>query len=298
MLSYKDFYSSLIIEELHPELQNEIADTSNRVAVQTRISKKIKDLVDRGEKTGLEGNQPKGSSRAYLQHSDQEDIMLDKKPAKITVGTKVAIRATLDKFHNKPKYDGMSLGQLQNKAEGADHYVNSRYRILTENTDKVGHLNGSFSSNKEDGIFPPLLSHDHTNHQYTQIGHCRDIKTAAEFKELTKHPDYPKGITHNDFCAALNREHDRNNGRYWGGTSDQESHLDHISKHPIVQKFMNYHNETGNPPYDYAQRKNLGVFEHPDGSKHLVARDHGFDTEVAHAYKVARINQHINGRNR
>ena len=38
-----------------------------------------------------------------------------------------------------------------------------------------------------------------------------------------------------------------------------------------------------------AQIKNLGVFEHPvTGEAHIVARDHGYGTDVMHAYSMAR----------
>lgn len=32
----------------------------------------------------------------------------------------------------------------------------------------------------------------------------------------------------------------------------------------------------------------MGVFKHPDGSEHIVARDHGFSPDVMKAYAKAR----------
>jgi hypothetical protein len=90
----------------------------------------------------------------------------------------------------------------------------------------------------------------------------------------------------------MNRFHERNNGKYWEGNEQHESKLDHVDEHPLVQKFQDYHGNTGHPTYDYQQIKNMGVFHHPDGPKHIVARDHGFDTEVAHAYRQARKNKY------
>jgi hypothetical protein len=272
---------SYLTENLHPELDSIVK--SKLPNKQTLIAKKIRDLSSRGENTGIEGNMPKGSSRAYLKENQNHHTVIDGKPAAFKVGTKVSIRAALDKHHDHDSHDGMSLGQLQNKAEGGDHLVNHHYRILTKNDD------GSYKSNKDKGIFPPLVDHDHENHNWTRIGHCRDIK-AGEFNKLTKCDTHPKGISHKDFCDSLERFHNKNNGRYWKQSDSVEKHLDHVSEHPLVQKFMDYHGDFAAPPHDYRQKKNMGVFEHPDGSAHIVARDHGFDHEVSEAYRKARIN--------
>ena len=201
LASFKDFIDGIIVEELHPELRDVVTSGGYGTSKQTLLANKIKDLTARGERTGIEGNMPKGSSRAYLKHDSSHRIMLDGKPATIPVGTKVAIRAGLDKYHNKRKYDGMSLGQLQNKAEGGDHWVNRAYRVLTEHPDKEG----EYKTNHE-GIFPPLIEHDHDNHHWSKVGHIKDI-TTKDFKELTKNDTHPEGISHKDFCDAMNRFH-------------------------------------------------------------------------------------------
>lgn len=281
--SFKDFLQNIIFEELHPELQSIVSAKSSGKSKQTQIANKVKELTSKGEKTGIEGNMPKGSSRAYLKHEDSHKIMLDGKPAMVPVGTKVAIRSTLDRHHNSKEYDGHSLGALQNKAEGGDHWVNQQYRVLNEHP----HKDGVYKTNTEHGIFPPLIAHDHEHHQWSKVGHVKDI-SKEDFKNLTKTESHPKGITHKEFTDSLERFHDRNNGKYWEGNEAHEKHLDHIDEHPLVQKFQDYHGNTGNPPHDYRQIKNMGVWHHPDGSKHIVARDHGFDTDVAHAYRKAR----------
>lgn len=84
-------------------------------------------------------------------------------------------------------------------------------------------------------------------------------------------------------------------GKYHGNPK-KDPNLDHIENHELVQKFHDYHGNTGNPPTDYRQKKNLGVFEHPDGSHHIVARDHGFNSEVQHAYTKARQKQYNKAR--
>jgi hypothetical protein len=284
---FRTFIDNLIVEELHPDIKKIIEAPGNKYGVskQTKIAKEIKKVTSRGEQTGIEGNMPAGSSRAYLKNDSKYPIVLDGKEEKIPTGTKVAIRAKLDAHHKPDEHDGLGLGAMQNRAEGGDHYTNSQYRILTQKVDPHTHreIPGHYESNKEQGIFPPLIHHDHDNHEWSHVGHVRDIK-AGEFRKLTKTASHPKGISHEEFSQALNRQHDKNNGKYWGGTLEHEKNMDRVTAHPLVQKFLDYHNNYGHPPYDYAQKKNLGVFEHPDGSHHIVARDHGFDSDVSKAY--------------
>lgn len=283
--NFKEFLDCLIVEELHPELHSIVKSPTSYMSKQSMIAAKLKNLSKRGERSGVEGNMPTGSARAYLKHDEPHPINLDGKDTHIRAGTKVAITAALDKHHDHKAHDGMRLGALQNHAEGGDHWVNQNYRILTHD-----HENGKhhYKSNKESGIFPPLLDHDHDHHEWTQVGHARDIKS-GEFNKLTKTESHPKGISHKDFVDSLVRFHDRNNGKRWENKTNRDVELDHVDKHPLVQKFQDYHGNTGHPPHDYHQKKNLGVFEHPDGSHHIVARDHGFSTEVQHAYTKAQL---------
>lgn len=276
--SFKEFIGNLITEALHPELQA-IVSSNNSSTKKGNMVRKIKELSERGEKTGIEGNMPQGSSRAYLQHEEPHQIILDDKPTSIKTGTKIAIRASLDKHH----YGPMRLGNMQNEAENGDWMVNREYRILKEEREK-----GHFTTNKETGIFPPLIDHDEQNHEWSHVGHVDDLKS-GDFRKLTKNADYPKGISHMDFFNALDR-YDRSwNGKYWKGSDEDEKHLDYVSEHPLVQKFVDYHGNFGAPVSDYIQKKNLGVWEHPDGSKHIVARDHGFSSGVMVAYRNARM---------
>ena len=283
VINFKDFMIGLVVEELHPELQDVVKAKTGNVSKQSQLAKKIRDLTARGEKTGIEGNMPKGSSRAYLKHDTPIDVKIDDKPAKMQVGTKVAIKASLDKYHPKEEYNGMNLGAMQNAAEGGDSFVNHNYRVLRKNDD------GSFETNHGSGVFPPLIDHDNENHEWTHIGHAADIKNAAEFKEVTKSESHPNGISHRDFVDVLNRFHEKGNGKYWGGNPSREAHLDKLEDNHVVQKFIDYHGTTGNPAYDYMQKKNLGIWTHPvTGEKHLVARDHGYDSTVQAAYSRAR----------
>jgi hypothetical protein len=282
MLSnFKDFMDNVIVENLHPELQNVVLGGGSNKSKQKQLADKIKDLTSRGESTGIEGNMPKGSSRAYMQHAEPENVIVDKKIVPMKVGTKVAIKSVLDRYHNHKEHDGLHLGAMQNHAENNDHWVNNTHRVLTHKGD------GHFETNTDSGIFPPLLDHDERDHQWTKVGHARDVK-ASDWKKLTKTKDHPKGITHSDFVNTLVRFHNRNNGKHWEGSAEKEKNLDKVEQHPLVQKFIDYHGNTGNSPADYRQQKNLGVWKHPvDGSEHIVARDHGFNHEVEGAYRAA-----------
>lgn len=287
--SFKTFFDNLIVESLHPELQNIVTTgVASKRKKQQLLADKIKELTLRGEPTGIEGNMPQGSSRAYLRHSEPHIMSIDGVPSQIPVGTKVAIRAALDKHHKAKNYDGLSLGRLQNSAENGDSYVNDRFRVLRKNG-----IN-NYSTNDEHGIFPPLIEHD-PNHEWSLVGHSGDI-SKKDFKTLTATESHPNGISHDDFMDVLERDYNRNNGRYWKLSDKEEQRLDGIESHPLIQKFLHHQRETDTPPYDYSQIKNLGVFEHPDGSKHIVARDHGFSSQVQNAYKEARANSNKNRR--
>ena len=279
--NFKDFLDNLIVESLHPELQSVVTSKTSRKSKQKALSDKIKELSSRGEKTGIEGNMPKGSSRAYLKHEEPHSVIIDGKPAAMRTGIKVAIKSPIEKYHYPHSFDDMSLGQLQNRAENGDHWVNRSYRTLTNEGDH------KFSSNHDAGIFPPLLHHDEEHHQWSHIGHADDI-TPNNFQQLTKTPEFPNGLTHQQFYTTLNRFHDRNHGKYWESTPENERNKDHWEKHPLVQKFMDYHGNTSHPPHDLAQIKNMGVWKHPvDGSEHIVARDSGYSTDVSEAYRRA-----------
>ena len=280
MKKLKDLKPLFLSEDLHPSLKA-IVQNPNLTAKdrQKRLAMSVASLTANGEVPGITDKMPKGSSRAYLQHVDPHQATVDGVPAQFKTGTKIVIHSPLDKHHKASDYDGMSLGTMQNDVENGDGFINHHYRIL------INHGSDKFESNPEQGILPPLIDHDN-NHQWSQIGHADDVGR-AEFQQLTKAPGYPKGIKHNDFVGALIRNYNRNNGRYFPGKPAEESHLDHIDEHPLTQKFLDYYNMTGHMPHDLQQIKNMGVFTHPNGTKYIVARDHGFSPDVAKAYQQA-----------
>jgi hypothetical protein len=209
--------------------------------------------------------------------------MLDGQPSQIKTGIKVSIHNPLDKFHLRGGKDRVPLGNMQNEVEGGDHFMNSEYRILV-------HKGGNeYESNKEKGIFPPLIDHDHDRHEWSHVGHIRNLKP-SEFRQLTKTPEHPTGITHGDVHSVLYRDWSRRHGRWHDSAGDNER-LDKLEEHPFVQKALDFHRNYDFPPHDLQQRSNWGVFEHPDGSRHPIIRDSGFNQDVMHAYRDARLKQ-------
>jgi len=284
--SLRYFLENIIVENLHPDLKNIVSQKTSPYgpSKQAQLARAIKDITKRGEETGLEGNMPKGSSRAYLHIKEDKEIDLDNIPrTRLPTGMKVAVRATLDKHHDSSEHDGKSLGQLQNEAEGGDHFANG-YRVIYKD-----HQTGKYHTN-ESGIFPPLIDHDHDTHEWSHVGHVDKI-TKPKFRELTKTSTHPNGINHQDFHNALLRSWNRNNGSHWKLSDKEEKRLDHIESHPLVQKFLDHQGTFGAPPHDYQQLGNLGVWTHPHtGEQHIVARDHGFSSDVMKAYSSARKN--------
>lgn len=282
MIRFTDYLDHILTEQLHPEIRSIVTGRrSPQQNIKPLLVKKIKEVTARGEKTGMEGNMPSGSSRAYIPIEEPHSIMLDGAPAQIKTGMKVAIKAELDKHHRTADHGGMSLGELQNQAEHGDYYSRSRYHILTKKED------GTYETNTENGIFPPRIEEDENGHSWAHVGHASNV-TAKSFREITKTTEHPRGITHDEFVDALHRRWDQDHGKYWNKGPAHEDNLDKVEEHPLVQKFLQHQQDYNFPPHDYRQMKNLGVFKHPDGSQHIVARDHGYSEEVMDAYKAAR----------
>ena len=290
IINFNEFLRTIIVENLHPELQ----DIINKKAINddtklkkiTQIAAKTMELKKRGEKTGIEGNMPRGSSRAYLKHQEPHDAIVDGKATKLKMGTKIAIDSSLDDHHLKENFDDKSLGEMQNDAEMGDETVNSKYRILTKDS---GNPN-NYTSNKQRGIFPPLFNYDNGNSQWANVGHADDI-TKDKFNKLTVTKEFPNGISHSSFCDVLDRNYNRQKGNYWPTIPTTEKYLDDLESHPLVKKFKDYHDEHKHPAFDYRQISNMGVWKHPDGSEHIVARDHGFSTRVSDAYHAAVVSK-------
>lgn len=283
MKTFKEFIK--LLEELHPELQKIVQGDSSALKGkrQLHVVNKIKELNVRGESTGIEGKTPKGSSRLYMKMDEPHKIIVDSKPHEIRTGIKTAISSPLDRYLAEEHKPHKSLGHMQNEVENANRHVNDHYRVLTKKRD--GRPN-EYTYNPE-GIFPPLIHHDDKTHEWSHVGHSENL-TQKKFKDLTKHPDFPKGISHDDFVKTLIRDYDRNNGHF--RHSPDDDHLGEIEEHPLVGKFLNYHQNHNSPPHDWVQLGNMGIFKHGD-KKHIVGRDHGFSEDVMNAYQKARYNK-------
>jgi hypothetical protein len=226
---------------------------------------------------------PTGSARAYLKHSQPHHVIVDGKEAKLPSGTKVAIHGPLEKHHDAKAYGGHSLGAMQNKAESE---TPEHHRILSHVPGEPEH----HLKTNHNGIFPPLLNHDHEHHEWSHVGHVENI-SPKEFKDHTKTAEHPKGISHQDLHDSIERQYRSSHGQHWGNSTDPDTvkknkHLDHVDTHPLVRKFAAFHKEH-NAPADYDQINNLGLFHHPDGSKHVIVRDHGYSHDVHGAYAKA-----------
>ena len=79
-ISFKEFIGQVILENLHPRLQAVAAKVGSYKKKQTEFVNTAKDIIKSGEKTGMEDNQPKGSSRAVAIHTEPHSIHLDGQP--------------------------------------------------------------------------------------------------------------------------------------------------------------------------------------------------------------------------
>ena len=272
-------FLELFNESAHPEIQ-EILKAPHTKHKPKLIKKKYEELVSRGETAGIEENQPKGSSRAYVGETTPTPVHVDGKPTHLRTGYKFAIRASLDAHHDHHEYGG-SLGQLQMREENGDHFLNQNYRVLTHKG------NNHFETNTESGIFPPLLEHDEHHDSWSHVGHVDKI-TPKNFREATKTNTHPNGLTHMEFFTTLYRAHEKDHGKWWGRDEEVERKHDHNESHPLVQKFLDHQRTFAMPPHDYQQAGNLGIWTHPvTGEKHVVARDHGFTKQTQEAYSAA-----------
>jgi hypothetical protein len=267
-------YSHMYIDEsLHPDLQAVLDKSSSRNRLAS-FSSAIRKKIKAGESTGLESDKPKkGSSRAVYFPKEPHKITLDGKEAHVHSVVKVAFHGTLD-HHNK---SGMLLGEHQNLAE-ADHFGNRHYGILSSNSD------GTYTTNHESGVTAPVFD-SHTDGHYLHMGRVRPFKN-GEFRKLTTTHDFPKGISHEEFFHTLMHHHEESQGRtHW----QTPKNVDKLSDHPFIKKTLDFVQTMGQHPGDYNKR-NLGVFEHPDGSHHPVISDFGFSHSVAKEYHAARQN--------
>lgn len=289
MKSFSEFTTYLndlpvISEEIHQSIKN-VLDSDN-IAPQHKlkhISSAIRNAIKRGETTGLHDAKPKkGSSRAVFFPSEPTKIHLDGKEAHIHTALKVAFPGTLDKYNKS----GSLLGEHQNMVEG-EHWKNRDYGIISHvGEDHEGVK--KYETNHEHGVLAPML-HAHEEGHHIHFGKIEPIK-AGDFKELTKTPEHPKGITHQELYDNLNHHYTQAHGqRHYSQTS--EKRIEEIDDHPLVSKMQDFMFNTDTHPADMNKR-NMGIWTHPHtGERHIVVSDYGFNGDVAKHYHNARRNQ-------
>ena len=283
-LEFSDFIINLnesAPEDLHPRLR-EVLD-SNLPPHQKRnhITKVLRALKDNGEESGIKDKMPKGSSRTVMIHKEEHPITLDGQKTSIPTITKFAHTSPLQRnsleHHVKEEFDpGESFGTRQNGAE-TDRWMHQHYATIhrTEN---------GFETNKH-GIIPPHIDSAPDN-SWAQLGHAKDIND-KRFRELTVHPDFPKGISHQEFQDTLNREHSLANGKkHWSNTSGRR--MDEVREHPFVDTACELCSNTNTHPADF-NIHNMGEWKHPiTGTSHPVIRDVGGEEGLLGLYTKAR----------
>lgn len=274
-LSYK-----VISEKLHPNIQSTLdssKDHQNTHQKFLNISHAIKGAIKRGEDTGLEDSKPKkGSSRAVYFPKDHHEVHIDGQKTKVPSVLKIAFHGQLDKYNDS----GQSLGQHQNHAE-SDDWTNHHYGIIHEAAP------GHYKTNHESGVLAPFLGGDSDNGHYIHQGRIHPIGK-GDFRDLTKTEEFPKGISHDEFHAALMSHHaDAHGTRHYSKFSPE--HIEKVQEHPFVEKVQDFVANTGQHPADLNKR-NMGVWHHPvTGNRHLVIADYGYTGEVAKHYQNARL---------
>ncbi len=267
---------SMLTEELHSDIKNILAKpfrgNPNRVH---ELANTIRSLAEAGIPSGVTDDKPKrGSSRAVFFMSEPHEAFIDGEKAQIPHVLKTAFKGDLD---NYIKPNTPILGQLQSM-----HEIESAktHGILLKDS------NGNFTTNP-DGFLPPVT--DHGPHgSWMTVGKI-DPLDSGTFRDLTKTPDYKKGITQKLFLQALTTHYDLASGLLRSTTPE----IDDLILHPLVNKALRFCAKTKTDPYDF-ERRNLGIWTHPvTGEKHIVASDAGYSHDVAMAYMMARANKHV-----
>lgn len=282
---YSSYYNLHEIKslDLHPDIQKHLDEHEDKPytrSLLSKISSTAKKLIKAKQDTGLENDKPKkGSSRAVFFPRKPHSYKLDGKDVKSHSVVKIAFHGDLDSHTGDPE----TLGVHQNRTE-SDYFAQKQWGIIKP---KEHPHSGEYETNHDSGVLAPVFDSHPDNHWIHQ-GRVRSFKP-GEFKHLTKTPEFPKGISHDDFHKTLMYHHEMAHGRL---TSNEKhkAEFEHLSNHPFIAKALDFTQTMGQHPGDYNKR-NMGVFEHPDGSLHPVISDYGFSHEVAKLYAKARKNK-------
>lgn len=261
---------------IHPELQKVLDDPINDKRNQklTKFSKKVKDLISRGEDTGLQHDKPKkGSSRAVFFPKNPRQVEVDGKAVPANTAVKIAFKGKVDPYTE----DETLLGQHQNEIE-TDHFLQQHYSVLSPQGD------GKYKTN-EHGVIPPVYD-SHPDDHWLEAGHSRNM-SRKDFKEATKHESAPKGLDFDTVHHHLLNEHREAHGmRKTYNISEEDAKA--IDGHPLVDNLRDMMGNMGLHPADF-NIDNWGMFKHPvTGKEHPVLRDYGCSDQIAKAYEKAR----------
>lgn len=264
----------ILSEELHSDIQSAMDSETDPKQKLNAVTKVARGLIAKGQDTGLESDKPKkGSSRAVFFPKQPKKINLDGHDVETPSAVKIAFAGSLDKYNKS----GRLLGQHQNEVE-SDHWINRAYGIASPDHEGKWHTN-------EEGILPPHFGH-HEDHHHLEMGRVEKI-TSKGFKDATKHPDFPKGITHKEFYDTVVHNWAQAHGqRHYCGTSEER--MEQLQDHPLISKVTDFVGNTDNHPADM-NTGNMGLWHHPvTGKKHVVLSDFGFSKNVAREYNEAR----------
>lgn len=270
---YRHQFQVVLLEEVHPELQEILDSDIHKHYKFNTFTKKIRDMVKNGQDTGLTDDKPKkGSSRAVLFHKDPHQLTIDGVETSMPTVLKVAFSGTLDK--HLPHGEQL-LGEAQNQHEASLRYP---FSILQHDHGNEWHTN-------EHGFLPPMIDFDPEG-KWNHVAKVEPIN-AKDFRTATTNEDFPKGISHAEFHDALLHHFNVAHGDHSYSTQNDEK-LACLQQHPLVEKALDMCLNTDTHPGDF-HKANMGLWTHPvTGEKHVVASDAGFSKNVMRLYNKAR----------
>lgn len=274
--AYIEMYNKLILEQLHPELQNVIDDDRDSDMGHTifpAVTKKIREIAARGEDTGLQDGKPKkGSSRAVFFPKEPKKTLIDNKETHVPTAVKIAMPGKLDKYHGETTL----LGQDQNIIEG-DHGL-TYHSVLRQNMDS-----NQYKTNHE-GVLAPVFDR-HVEGHHLEMGRVEKY-TSKDLANHTKTKEFPRGITHKQLQDTLIYEHNSAHG----GSKYEDPEHEKLRDHPYVDSMINMMHDASMHPGDLVPR-NMGTWVHPHtGHRYPVVIDYGFSNNIAKKYAKARRN--------
>ncbi len=282
--SVYEYGTPILSEEIHHRIKDILDSSAMSVDGKlSAITREARKLIAEGKSTGFENDKPlKGSSRAVFFPTDHKPIELDGQRVMVPTAVKIAFPGQLDRYTGHHSL----LGEEQNRME--EHTDHAVIRPIHGHANiRVPGIEGRFETNPN-GVTVPVLS-SHPDSHYLEMGRASNYN-AKDLREYTKHPDFKKGISHQEIKNALEYHHAISNGRSLSYYQDRDKdHHEKISDHPHVENMLNAMHDIGIHPADLTPR-NMGIWTHPlTGTKHPVMIDYGFSTELGKLYQKARM---------